>query len=173
MPESTEFSENHEELDSEYHRRLQEHLAKKQHKHQWHAARHQHQQELSDDGGEGDAAAVKAGKESSSGESELTPRDSSTCGSAAAAGAGAGGEELWADEAGGDAVEAAVSKRHYVPLWELFRGYWSGLVLHVAYAACELCGCSQSKGSAVLIQHSLSTGLMCRLPFFVLNPVIL
>jgi hypothetical protein len=35
---------------------------------------------------------------------------------------------------------AAVSddkKAHYVPVLELFRGYWSGLVLHSLYGACE------------------------------------
>lgn len=40
-----------------------------------------------------------------------------------------------ADEA--DDVAAVPCRRHYVPLWELFRGHWSGLLLHVAYAACE------------------------------------
>jgi hypothetical protein len=28
-------------------------------------------------------------------------------------------------------------KAHYVPVLELFRGYWSGLVLHSLYGACE------------------------------------
>jgi hypothetical protein len=30
-------------------------------------------------------------------------------------------------------------EKHYVPILELFRGYWSGLVLQCGYEACEYC----------------------------------
>lgn len=59
------------------------------------------------------------------------------------------------------AAEAAVAARHYVPLLELFRGYWSGLVLHVTYAACELargaaCGAAWSARARARARLSLT-----------------
>jgi hypothetical protein len=119
MPESVEFTSNHDELDSEYHQRLQQQQAQKHQK----QLRQQHQQAVStcadsDAGAEKDAAAS---------DTQGLPRDSA-----------AGSErtaEGWVDESGEGGDDS--SKRHYVPLLELFRGYWSGLVLHVAYAACE------------------------------------
>jgi hypothetical protein len=35
------------------------------------------------------------------------------------------------------AAAAEEKKAHYVPVLELFRGYWSGLLLHSLYGACE------------------------------------
>jgi hypothetical protein len=121
MPESVEFKSNHDELDSEYHRRLAQQQAKRHQK----QLRHQHQQAV-DTGS--NAVAVKdvaAG---------LPGAEGTARGSAAGS---ERTEEGWVDEAG--AGDEGSSKRHYVPLLELFRGYWSGLVLHVAYAACECC----------------------------------
>jgi hypothetical protein len=34
-------------------------------------------------------------------------------------------------------ADTAEQKAHYVPVLELFRGYWSGLLLHSLYGACE------------------------------------
>lgn len=122
MPESVEFTSNHDELDHEYHRRLQQQQQARRHQqHIMHGCQ-QHQLAASCTEGHSPAAkdaAVPAASSSSAEESERT-------------------EQGWADEAGsaGDA-DAADASRHYVPLLELFRGYWSGLALHVAYAACE------------------------------------
>jgi hypothetical protein len=119
MPESVEFKSNHDELDSEYHHRLQQQQVQKHQK----QLRQQHQQGVSTST-DGDAGADKDAAVGS--DMQAVARDS-------AAGSERT-EEGWVDE--GEGGEDS-SKKHYVPLLELFRGYWSGLVLHVAYAACE------------------------------------
>lgn len=120
MPESVEFKSNHDEIDSDYHRRLAQRQAKKHQK----ELRHQHQQAVDT----GSSAIVV--KDTAAG----LPGVEGT-GRGSAAGSERTEDENWADEAG--VGDEASSRRHYVPLLELFRGYWSGLVLHVAYAACE------------------------------------
>jgi len=120
MPESVEFNSNHEELDDEYHRRLQKQLAKRHQKQLRYQAQQHHVAARDSEGGVG----TPVSKDVAGSELQGTPRTSA---------GGSAVEEAWAEEAG----EEAVASRHYVPLLELFRGYWSGLVLHVAYAACE------------------------------------
>lgn len=119
MPESVEFKSNHDELDTEYYRRLQQQQARKHQK----QLRQQHQQTVSTC----DDSDACAGKDAAASDMQAVPR-----------GSAAGSEpteEGWVDESREGGEDS--SKRHYVPLLELFRGYWSGLVLHVAYAACE------------------------------------
>jgi hypothetical protein len=38
-----------------------------------------------------------------------------------------------------DVESQASLEKHYVPLMELFRGYWSGLLLQMGYEACKYC----------------------------------
>jgi hypothetical protein len=125
MPESVEFSSNHDELDQEYHRRLQQQQQTKQHR--MHLTADAQQQQLAAAGAETGLSATGKAKDTDAAAAAVLSSEAS-----------AGSEAGWVDEAGsvGDG-EAAVASRHYVPLLELFRGYWSGLVLHVAYAACK------------------------------------
>jgi hypothetical protein len=55
------------------------------------------------------------------------------------------------------AAAADEKKAHYVPVLELFRGYWSGLVLHSLYGACK------SLGFIVMLQYCLSRRFCTRL----------
>lgn len=134
MPESMEFKANHDDLDSDFHKRLRQQQARQRQQHMWQPSA---------------AAAAAAGPTVMS---TAVGKDSAAAAAAPAVAAAAlqaqrdsgGGsertEECWADEAGCGSVDDssdAINRRHYVPLLELFRGYWSGLALHVAYAACE------------------------------------
>lgn len=128
MPESVEFSSNHDELDQEYHRRLQQQQQTKQHHMHLTADAQQHQ--LTAAGAETGLSATGKAKDTDAAAAAVLSSEAS-----------AGSEKTedgWVDEAGSARDgDAAVASRHYVPLLELFRGYWSGLVLHVAYAACK------------------------------------
>lgn len=143
MPESLEFKSNHNELDSEYHRRLLQQQAKKHQK----QLRHQHQQAVSAESVGTDSTTVTV-KDTAVSEPQHQGLRQSAGGSERA-------EEGWVDEAGAcDGEGAGNSRRHYVPLLELFRGYWSGLVLHVAYAACKF-------NSRLLVDHGRGNSSEC------------
>jgi hypothetical protein len=129
MPESMEFRANHDDLDSDYHRRLRQQQARQRQQHMW-------QQSAAAAAAGPNLISTAEGKDPMAAAAATAPqsqqRDS--------AGGSERTEECWAEEAGcgpQDASSDAINRRHYVPLLELFRDYWSGLALHVAYAACE------------------------------------
>jgi hypothetical protein len=138
MPESMEFKANHDDLDSDYHKRLRQQQAKQRRHHMW-------QQSAAAAAAEPTLMSPVVGKDPPAAPAEAAaaappPPPPPQAQQRDSAGGSERTEECWAEEAGfgSDAgCSDEINRQHYVPLLELFRGYWSGLVLHVAYAACK------------------------------------
>jgi hypothetical protein len=112
MPETAEFATSHEQMEVEFQARLQQQQQQQRRK----------QQQQKDH------------------QSLPLPLPQLTRAAAGAPAAGGVAPQAAAAAAAADeacATHGTASARHYVPLVQLFREHWLGLLLHVCYAACE------------------------------------